>query len=271
MNKFKILLLATVCFVGCSEKNQKTQETASQKEEKSVAKESRNQVLFVVSNAHYYGKSEIESTNHFPEIILAHNEFKKAGYKVDFVSPKGGAIPIGYIRSSDSLIKDYLYDATFMDELEHTQKPTDIAPENYQAIYYPGGGSAMFTVPENQAIQEITAQIYERQGGIVATVCHGTAGIVDIKLSDGSYLVAGKEVNGFPDLFENKKAPYYQQFPFSIQEAIAAHGGIFRYSEEGWDGFMVADGRLVTGQDPTGADKVAQKVVALLTNKDATL
>ncbi len=238
---------------------------ASQKEEKKEVKEFKNQVLFVVSNAHFYGTSDIESTNHFPEIILAHNVFKNAGFKIDFVSPQGGAIPIGYIRSSDSITKKYLYDETFMNELEHTLKPTDIAPENYKAIYYPGGGSAMFTVPENKRIQQIASKIYEQNEGIIATVCHGTAGIVDITLSDGSYLVSGKEVNGFPDLFENKKAPYYQQFPFSIQEALEAHGGNFQYSEEGWDGFMVTDGRLVTGQDPTGADKVAQKVVELLT------
>ena len=209
-------------------------------------------ILFIVSNAHHYGDSDIEAMNHFQEIILPHHEFVAAGYEVDFVSPEGGAIPIGYIHNSDTLTKQYLYDEAFMNQLEHTLSPDLIDREAYQAVYYVGGGSAMFTVPESQAIQDISRHIYEQNGGVVSALCHGTAGLAHLKLEDGSYLVAGKKVNGVPDIFENKEAPYYQEFPFSIQSIIEDHGGEFQYSEEGWDGFTLADDRLITGQDPTG-------------------
>ena len=95
-----------------------------------------SKVLFIVSNAHYYGDSDIEAMNHFQEIILPHHEFVTAGYEVDFVSPNGGAIAIGYIHNSDTLTKQYLYDANFMNQLEHTLSPELIDRDTYQAVYY---------------------------------------------------------------------------------------------------------------------------------------
>lgn len=224
----------------------------------------KDKILFIVSNAHHYGDSDIQAMNHFQEIILPHHEFIKAGYDVDFVSPDGGAIAIGYMHNSDTLTKQYLYDEDFMNQLEHTLSPSQITSKDYQAVYYVGGGSAMFTVPESQDIQDITMHVYEENGGVVSALCHGSAGLAHLKLEDGSYLVAGKKVNGFPDIFENMEDPYYQEFPFSIQSIITERGGDFRYSEEGWDGFTVADDRLITGQDPTGAAKVALLVIEKL-------
>lgn len=229
-----------------------------------TAEKQSERILFIVSNAHFYGDTDINAANHFSEIVQAYDQFKKAGYEIDFVSPEGGAIPIGYISTSDPLQKKYLYDNEFMDLLETTKKPGQISASDYRAVYYGGGGAAMFGVPENLAIQEIVMELYERHEGIISAICHGTAGIVNLKTQEGRYLVSGKKVNGFPDAFENKDAAYYQTFPFSIQEAIIERGGDFQFSEEGWDGFAVSDGRLISGQDPSAAGLVAQKVIETL-------
>ena len=229
-----------------------------------VQQNTKGKVLFIVSNAQYYGKSDIGTANHFAEIVLPYDVLIKAGYLVDFVSPEGGAIPLGYLDTSNEIIKKHLYDGTFMDQLEHTQKPSEVNAADYQAVYYGGGGSAMFGVPENEAIQKIAMDVYEEHDGIISAVCHGTAGIAHLKTKDGKYLVEGKKVNGFPDKFENMKGRYYQEFPFSIEQIIKERGGDFQYSEEGWDGFFLVDGKLITGQDPTGAASVAEKIVEAL-------
>ena len=222
-------------------------------------------ILFIVSNAHHYGDTKMNAANHFAEIVFPYDKLVKAGYQIDFVSPEGGAIPIGYIQTSTPVIKDYLYNKAFMQLLKQTKKPSDINPVDYQAVYYGGGGAAMFGVPENEAIQQIVMQVYEEQQGIVAAVCHGSAGLVNLKTKDGKYLVDGKKVNGFPDLFEDMDAAYYKTFPFSIEKKLAERGGDFQYSKEGWDRFAVVDGRLITGQDPSAAGLVAEKMIAQLT------
>ncbi len=248
----KILFLFSIIFllVRCT--------TSSKKQDR---------ILFVTSNQHTYGNSDINASNHFAEIVLAYDVFVESGYKVDVVSPEGGAIPIGYISTSDPIQKKYLYNADFMNLLKNTYKPDDVSAIKYRAVYYSGGGAAMFGIPENEEIQKISIHIY-KNGGIVSAICHGTAGIVNLKTNDGNYLYSGKEVNGFPDLFENKEAEYYKHFPFSIQEIIEKRGGKFTYSKEGWDDYSSVDGRLITGQDPSASASVAKKVIEILQNQN---
>ncbi len=226
----------------------------------------QEKILFVVSNQHTYGDSKLNAANHFSEIVLPYDILTKAGYHIDFVSPKGGAIPIGYLKTSDPIQKKYIYDTTFMNILKNTHSPDEIKASEYKAVYYSGGGAAMFGVPENNQIQIITKTIYNNKG-IVSAVCHGTAGLVYLKTKNGNYLYNEKKISGFPDKFENTKAEYYKQFPFSIEKTINQNGGKFSYSEKGWDDHFVIDGQLITGQDPSASASVAQKIIESLKNK----
>ncbi len=256
-------IFISLIIISCKNKNNKkdTSNVSTTKVEK------KKRVLFVTSNAHFYGDSNIESTNHFPEIVYAYDEFVKEGFAIDFISPNGGDIAVGYIYSSDSIIKKYLFDGEFMDKLENTKAPREINYKDYIAVYYSGGGSAMFTVPESNEIQNISINIYEKNKGIISAICHGTAGIANLKKSDSTYLVSDKKITGFPDLFEDKKAKYYKEFPFSIQERIAKNGGDFKYSKNGWDNYYLKDDRIVTGQDPSSSSVVARTVIQIINNQ----
>lgn len=223
----------------------------------------QGKILFVTSNQEFYGNTKINASNHFEEIVVPYHHFVKSGYSVDFISPKGGAVPIGYINTSDSLQKKYLYDGWFMDKLEHTMTPREIIAEQYIAIFFSGGGAAMFGVAEDTTIQNIARKIYNKNG-VVSAICHGTAGITKLKDNHGKSLYAGKKITGYPDKLENKKMEYYKAFPFVIDKAIKNNGGIFVYSEKGKDGFYVADDRFVTGQDPSSAVHVANEVISIL-------
>ena len=224
----------------------------------------KKKILLVVSNASYYGETDIHTANHFAEIVLPIDEFIKAGYEVDIISPEGGTVPIGYIQHTYATIQKYLFDCDFMSRLKNTLRPEDVDASNYDAIFFAGGGAAMFGVHDNPKIQALAIGIYEKNNGLVAAVCHGTAGIANLKLSNGEYLVKGKKINGFPDIFEDKESAYFKSFPFSIQEQIEKNGGQFLYSEKGWDGYLQEDERVITGQDPHSARAVAAKVVQSL-------
>lgn len=223
----------------------------------------KNRILFVVSNQHTYGNTNINTANHFGEIVFAYDVFIKNNYQVDFLSPKGGAIPIGYLSTSDSIHKKYIYDFQLMNKLKNTKTTNEISSKNYKAIYYVGGGAAMFGVPENTAIQKVALDIYDHNG-ILSAVCHGTAGIVHIKNTKGDYIYKDKNVNAFPDKFENKNGKYYESFPFSIEQIIKERGGEFSYSDTGWDNYFIVDGRLITGQDPTASASVAKEIIKQL-------
>ena len=226
----------------------------------------QNSVLLIVSNAHFYGDTKISTGNSFSEIVNAYDVFKSAGYSIDFVSPKGGAVPLAYINTSDKMSKKYLYDDDFMNALQNTKSPSEINASNYNAVQYIGGGGAMFGVPENKAIQNIVMDVYEKHNGVVSAVCHGSAGIVNLKTKNGKYLVDSKRVSGYPDDFENKEKEYFKTFPFLIKKTIQERGGKFYFSKRGVSHVEV-DGRLVTGQNFLSSRPVSLKVIEILENK----
>lgn len=220
-------------------------------------------ILFVTSNQHFYGKSDIPAANHFEEIVMAYDVFVNHGYRVDIVSPEGGAIPIDYVNTSIPIQKKYLYDENFMNKLERTYRPEELNFADYAAVYYSGGGAAMFGVAENRAIQKLVVSIYENNG-LVSAVCHGTAGLVYLAGNDGKSLLDGKNITGFPDAFERKDRPYYATFPFKMDQAVQAAGAHFKYSPNWGDKFYIRDGRLITGQDPSSSSLVAKEIVEYL-------
>jgi putative intracellular protease/amidase len=228
-----------------------------------TSNKSGKKILFIVSNAHYYGNSTIPTGNSFAEIVNAYNTFINAGYTVDFLSPKGDDIPLAYINTSDALQKQYIYNQDFMYAIKHTMTPNEIDYKTYKAVHYIGGGSAMYDVPENSDIQHLVMQIYEDNNGIISSVCHGTAGIVNLKTKNGKFLVDGKKVSGYPDSFEKQDGEYFKQFPFLIQKTIEERGGNFKFSKRN-ESYVEQDGRIVTGQNFQSSNGVALKIIEMI-------
>jgi len=229
-----------------------------------ASNETGNKILFVVSNTDYYLGTNIPTGNSFDEIMLAYEMFTDVGFNVDIISPEGGAIPLKYLNTSEKKKKKYLYDGDFMYALKNTKKPTQVRSSDYKAIYYVGGGSAMFNVPKNKEIQKIAMDIYERQNGVISAVCHGTAGIVFLKKANGEYVVKNKRVNGFPEDHEKKDRAYFKSFPFLIGETIEKHGGKFFHSNSPLEAHVEVDGRLVTGQNPASVPKLVNEVIKIV-------
>lgn len=223
---------------------------------------SAGRILFVLASSTVHGSSTLPASISFGEVVEAWDIFQAAGYAVDFVSPEGGAVPIldAYVSKD---MEPRRKDDRIMNGLRNTAKPAQVDPARYRAVYYVGGSNAIYGVPGHPVLQAIAMQVYERQGGVVSAVCHGTAGIVNLKLADGSHLVAGKRITGYPEEHEDQKADYFKQFPFLIRKTVESRGGLF-HAVDGNTPYVEVDGRVVTGQNYLSAKPVAQAVVEIL-------
>src|ERR1700757_1151289 len=65
--------------------------------------------------------------------------FSQAGYRVDLVSPQGGAPPQDGADRSDPIQKAFLGDAEMSRKLTDTMRPEDVEARDYAAIFYAGG------------------------------------------------------------------------------------------------------------------------------------
>jgi putative intracellular protease/amidase len=142
-------------------------------------------------------------------------------------------------------------DGSSREVVEHrftqTLRLGDIQPADYDAIYFAGGNGAMWQFPESEDVHRVVREFYE-SGKIVSAACHGTAALLNTRLSDGSYLMAGKKVTGFSNAEEN----YLQQaevMPLLLQNAFTERGASYVEAEP-WTPNVVVDGRIISGQNP---------------------
>lgn len=234
-----------------------------------VTPEPAGHVLFVLSSSQFHGNSTLPASISFGEVVHAWDTFHGAGYAIDFVSPSGGAVPIDTAALEPSLT-ERLHDPRIMAGLTKTHTPDQIDAGRYQAVYYVGGSNAMYQVVDDVRLQQISRHVYEENGGVISAVCHGTAGIIKITLSNGQYLVAGKRVTGYPEDYEDHSAAYIKHFPFLMRQTIQAHGGLFR-APDPEKTYIEVDGRLVTGQNYPSAPLVATAVVQILQQQKSAI
>jgi putative intracellular protease/amidase len=222
--------------------------------------QSKNKILFVLSSHEKLGDTGKETGFYLSE--AAHPwKVLKGNYQIDFVSPEGGKVPVDGFDLEDPVNKEFWENPQIQKALNNTMKPSDVNTTNYVAIHYVGGHGTMWDFPQNEALAEIAAKIFQNKG-VVSAVCHGPAGLLNIKLSNGSYLIDGKKVAGFSNA-EEKAAGLTEVVPFLLENKLKERGA--NYSEgEIFTEHVVRDGRLITGQNPQSATKMAEEVLELL-------
>ncbi len=228
-------------------------------------------ILHIVTNvAHFATPNEKEPTGLWlGEITHAYDEFAKQGYEQTIISPNGGNSPIEPKSLlpivADRAVMAHYADPDFMELLRTTQKPSDINWQDYDVIYFTGGHGVMWDFLDNAQLQTLTAQLYEN-GKIVASVCHGYCGLLNVKLSNGKHLMDGKKITGF-SWNEEKLAMVADKVPYNIEEKSRAQGANYDKALVPFVSHVVVDdnqGLLITGQNPASAKEVALKVIEKL-------
>jgi putative intracellular protease/amidase len=225
---------------------------------------STQRVLFVLTSHDTLGNTGKETGFYLPEVTHPYEAFEQSGIEVEFVSPQGGKAPMIGIDLQDPLNKAFLEDPAKLAKVENTLTPATIEPDHYDAIFFAGGHGTMWDFPQNEQLAQIAAAIYE-QGGIVGAVCHGPAGLLNIKLSDDSYLVAGKTVAGFTNE-EEAAVGLSEVVPFLLASELSNRGAIHTKADNFQPHIVVSD-RLVTGQNPASAKGVGEQMVYLMQQK----
>ena len=244
MKSIKTLILLLMSILGLQSGNAQT----------------KDKVLFVVTSTGQ--RPDGSKTGYFlSEVAHPWKVLHDAGYDIDFVSPKGGQPPVDAFDLTDPVNKEFWENATYNSKINHSMKPDEVDASKYKAIFYAGGHGVMWDFPDNTTLAQTAASIYER-GGVVAAVCHGPAGLVNIKLSNGKYLVDGKHVNSFTNAEENQVGNT-SILPFMLETKLRDHGALYEQSSPG-QVHVVVDNRLITGQNPSSATAVGWAIVEAL-------
>lgn len=221
----------------------------------------RQPVLFVMTSHAVKGRTGEPTGFYLSEVTHPLAVLEAAGVPVEFASLQGGEPPVDGLDLQDPVNARYWQDETFRAALRTTKRLADVDPTAYSAIFFPGGHGAMWDLPDSEAVQQKTREIWE-QGGAVAAVCHGPAALVNVKLGDGRYLVAGRRLAAFTD--EEEHAVGLQDVvPFLLSSTLARRGAAMDPGAD-WSCQVAVDGRLITGQNPQSATAVGEALRDLL-------
>ena len=206
-------------------------------------------ILHVVSNVAHYADPADPTGLWLSELTHAYDVFADRGYVQRIVSPKGGVTPLEPRSlkwpNRDASAKAWLADDAHRALLANTAKPGDIDPADFDAIYFTGGHAVMLDFPDNVGLQAITRTVWER-GGIVSAVCHGYCGLLNLRLSTGRLLVAGRKLTGF-SWYEEVLAGVTRYIPYNAEAEIKKRGARYEKALLPFLPHVVADGRLVAG------------------------
>ncbi len=222
------------------------------------SKNMKKKILFVVTSHDKKGDTGQETGYYLGEVSHPWEVLHKAGYEIDFVSPKGGTPPVDGFDLKDPVNKEFWENKEYKNKIDHSLQPSQVNPNDYSTIFYAGGHGAMWDFADNTELAAIASKIYEN-GGIVAGVCHGPAGLVNIKLNNGKYLVDGKKINAFTNE-EESEVKLTNVVPFLLEDKLKERGAKFEKSGL-WQNHVVTDQRVITGQNPQSAKSVGEAIL----------
>jgi putative intracellular protease/amidase len=207
------------------------------------------------------------------ELTHPYYELTERGVEVTIASPAGGKVEMDSLSdprdpsrwsAEDLITMGFVNTPELMALLEDTPKLADLDLDEYDAITVAGGQSPMFTFRDDDELKRAIRHFYEAEKP-TAVYCHGTAALVDLTLSDGSYLVDGKTVTGFANAEEEFSDTFVGQkvMPWRVEDVLRERGA--NYVQGGlFKAYAVRDGRLITGQQQYSGRKVAQMLIEAL-------
>jgi putative intracellular protease/amidase len=234
--------------------------------------DTQKDVLFVVSSATKMNNGW-DTGFWLAELTHAYHELTEAGFQADIASLKGGMPSIdpwsdprnpAGISTQDLISMGFLHMDGPMSKLSQSFKLSEVDLSKYEVIVFAGGNAAMFDMPTDPSVQLAVRTMWE-QGGIVATLCHGTAALLNVRLSNGQYLLQGRTVTGFSNAEEQlveQMLGVTGLMPFWIENEVPSRGGTYT-SAAPWTPFATRDGRLVTGQQQYSGRAVARLILKI--------
>lgn len=215
--------------------------------------------LFILTSHDRLGETGKPTGFYWEELAAPYWLLTDAGWQVEIASIKGGEPPADPASAEGDALTDdvrrFLADEAAMNRLRHTERVGDVEVSGCDMVFLPGGHGTMWDLPGSAELGRLLSEAWAK-GAVIGAVCHGPAGLLAAKAEDGQPLVKGRRVAGFTNS-EEAAAGLADAVPFLLADRLTAAGGQHESGPD-WQSFALADGRLVTGQNPASSAEVAR-------------
>jgi putative intracellular protease/amidase len=221
-------------------------------------------ILFITTSHDTLGDTGRKTGVWLEEIAAPYYIFKEAGAGIKLASPNGGRVPLD--PKSQSIIvatnssKRFLKDAEAMDFLSHSVRLEEVSADEFDLVFLPGGHGPMWDIADNKIVKQLL-EAFNNDNKPIGAVCHGVVGLLSLQNTKGGFLIKGKQVTGFSNS-EEESAGLTGVVPFLLETKLISAGALFSKGAN-YISHVVADGNIITGQNPASSKEVARRIIAL--------
>ena len=227
-------------------------------------------ILMVLTSHDTLGNTGRKTGFWLEELAAPYYAFLDAKAEIVLASPRGGQPPLDPKSNEPSfqtdLTRRFEADTVATALLANTVRLDSVSEGDFDAVFYPGGHGPLWDLAEDpNSIQLIES--FLAAGKPTALVCHAPGVLRHVKKPDGTPLVEGKNVTGFTNT-EEEAVGLTHVVPFLVEDVLKANGGLYSKGDD-WASYVVSDGLLITGQNPTSSSEAAKVLVEKLNQKNA--
>ncbi len=217
------------------------------------------------------------------------------GHEITFATPKGTVPSVDvtsidkmYFGGDEAAMKASEAQLSELGLMSSDRSPVlslarveQIGYDHFDAVYVPGGHAPMQDLLVNAELGKLLSYFHEN-GKTTALACHGPIALLST-LPDAQEFVAKFATAGTAEVqtdwiyagykftvFSNQEEEMAKgllgggEMKFYPQDALTRAGGQFSQAEVPFDGHVVTDRELITGQNPASAATVAQELLKRL-------
>ena len=222
-------------------------------------------ILMVLTSHDELGNTGKKTGFWVEEFAAPYYAFIDAGVEVTLATPKGGQAPIdptSTLSDFQTAATDrYDADVTAQAQIASTVLLSSVNESDFDGVFYPGGHGPLWDLTDNSDSIALI-ESFLNAGKAVATVCHASAALLNVKQASGDFAVKGKAVTGFTNS-EEEAVQLTQIVPLLVEDELIKRGGEYQKSED-WHAFAIQDGLIITGQNPASSALAAEKLLAHL-------
>ena len=194
--------------------------------------------------------------------------FKNSGEYITIVSPQGGRIPLDpnnqfHIAESENSMR-FLQDARAMYHLSHSLPLNEVNVNNFDFVFVAGGYGSMLDFVNNKDLKHILED-FNRQAKPIGLVDHGVVALVSLTKNNGESLIKGRKLTSFSNS-EEESTQLNEKSSFLLESKLISLGALYSKGPD-FASYVVADGNIITGQNPASSDETAKQVLSLAHNR----
>lgn len=220
-------------------------------------------ILMVLTSHDELGNTGNKTGFWVEEFAAPYYAFIDAGVKVTLATPKGGQAPI----DPTSTLADFQTEATERYDADDVAQAkiastvilSSVNEAEFDGVFYPGGHGPLWDLTDN-ADSITLIENFLNAGKAVATVCHASAALLNVKQASGDFAIKGKAVTGFTNS-EEEAVQLTEVVPFLLEDELIKRGGEYQNAQD-WHAFVVQDELIITGQNPASSALAAEKLLA---------